>query len=73
MRRIKHQTNMQKIIIGVVMLCRSGQGRYGNLVEEFQNDFTKGNDNYLSKTTEAYNFLITYKTTHSNPETRLVD
>ena len=54
-------------------MCRSGQGRYGNLVEEFQNDFTKGNDNYLSKTTEVYNFLITYKTTHSNPETRLVD
>ena len=30
--------------LGVAMLCGSDRGRYRNLVEELQNNFTKGND-----------------------------
>ena len=55
------------------MLCGADQERYSKLVEELQNYFTKGRDNYPVKKTEAYNLLVNYKMTHSNPETRIVD
>ena len=32
--------------LGVVMIFRSDRGRYGKLVEELQNVFTKGNADY---------------------------
>ena len=56
----------------VAMLCGDNWGRYGNLVEELQKYFTKGNENYPADTTEALNLLATYKTSY-NPPTILVD
>ena len=58
--------------LGVAMLCGADQGRYGNLVEELQNDFTKGNRNYPANTTKAYNLLLNYNISNNTP-TRLVD
>ena len=55
------------------MLCRDDWGRYSKMVEELQNYFTKGNDDCSSDTTDAYNFLVNYNTTHSKPATILVD
>ena len=54
------------------MLCRAVRGRYDKLMEELQNNFTKGNKKYPANMTEAYNLLVKYKTNQSNPETRLV-
>ena len=42
------------------------------LVEELQNDSTKGNGGYPVDTTEAYNLFIKYKTSYK-PPTILVD
>ena len=43
--------------LGVAMICGDKQGRYINMVEDLQNKFTKGNDNYPANTAEAYNPL----------------
>ena len=37
--------------LGVTMICGSDQVRYGKMVEELQNDFTKGNNDYPTNTT----------------------
>ena len=55
------------------MLCGSDRGRCGNQVEGLQNNFTEGNYNYHFDMKEAYNIIVNYKTTHSKPETNLVD
>ena len=34
------------------MVCRADLGRYRKLVEELQNYFTKGSENYPANTTE---------------------
>ena len=54
------------------MLYGDYQRRYRKLVEELQNDFTKGNGNQPENTTDENNLLINYKTSY-NPPTRLVD
>ena len=59
--------------LGVSMMCGYDQGIYSNLVKELQNNFTKGNGDYPSNTEKVYNLLVKYKTTQSNPKTRLLD
>ena len=54
------------------MLYGDYQRRYRKLVEELQNDFTKGNGNQPENTTDENNLLIIYKPSY-NPPTRLVD
>ena len=54
------------------MLYGSNQEIYIKLVEELQNYFAKGNDNYPSNAKEAYNLLVNYKTSFK-PATILVD
>ena len=58
--------------LGVMMLCGADRGRYGKLVEELQNDFTKGNNYCPTNMTEAYNLLVNYKMFYK-PPTRLAD
>ena len=43
------------------------------MVEELKKYFTKVNEGYPAVTMEAYNHLLHYKTSQSNPATRLVD
>ena len=44
------------------MLYGADQGRYGKMLEELQNDFTKGNDDCPADVTDTYNLLVNYKT-----------
>ena len=58
--------------LGVAIICGAERGRYSKMVEELQNDFTKGNRNYPANTTKAYNLLLNYNISYNTP-TRLVD
>ena len=55
------------------MLCGDDQGRYRNLLEDLQNDSTRGNNDYTADTMDAYNLLVNYKTTQSKKDARLVE
>ena len=57
----------------VAMLCGADRGKYGKLVEELRNDFTKGGDYYPANLTEAYELLLNYKMSHSKLSARLMD
>jgi hypothetical protein len=43
------------------LLVRADRGRYGKLIEEVENDFLKGHDDYPKTPTEAYNLLVNYQ------------
>ena len=53
--------------LGAAMICGADQGRYVKLVEELQNDFTKGNGDYPANTLESYILLGNYKTSYELP------
>ena len=50
------------------MLCVAEQGICSKMVEELQNDFTEGDNEHPSNTTEVYKLFMKYKRTHPNPE-----
>ena len=39
----------------------SDRRRFGRLLENLENDFTAGNDNYPKTLTDAYNMLLEWK------------
>jgi hypothetical protein len=43
------------------LLVRADRERYGKLIEEIENDFLKGHDDYPRTPTEAYNLLVNYR------------
>lgn len=43
------------------LLVRADRGRYGKLIEEVENDFLKGHDDYPKTPTKAYNLLVNYR------------
>ena len=43
------------------------------MMEELQNDFAKGKDDYPVDIAEAYNLFVNYKMTHYNLAVRLVN
>jgi hypothetical protein len=43
------------------ILVRADKVRYGKLIEEVENDFLKGHDDYPKTPTEAYNLLVKYR------------
>jgi hypothetical protein len=49
----------KKFVHGI--LVRVDQSRYGKLIEEIENDFLKGHNNYPKNPTEAYNLVVNYK------------
>ena len=51
--------------LGTALMCRSDLARYGEIIEELQNYFTKVNDNYPKDMMEAIFLLMNYKQTHS--------
>jgi hypothetical protein len=51
---------IQEKTIAYGLLTRADRGRYGKLVEEVENDFLKGHDDYLKTPMEAYNLLVNY-------------
>jgi hypothetical protein len=53
----------KKVAYGI--LVRADRNRYGKLIEEIENDFLMGNNNYPETPTEAYNLLVNYKNYNS--------
>jgi hypothetical protein len=47
-------------------LVRADRGRYSRLIEEVENAFLKGNNDYPTNPTEAYNLLVNYQTYNKN-------
>jgi len=43
------------------ILVRADRSRYGKLIEEMENDFLKGNNDYPQTPTETYNLLVNYR------------
>jgi hypothetical protein len=48
------------------ILVRADRGRYGKLIEEIENDFLKGNNDYPKTPVEAYNLLVNYRHYNNN-------
>jgi hypothetical protein len=49
----------KKVTYGI--LVHADRGRYSKLIEEIENDYLMGNNNYPKTPTEAYNLLVNYK------------
>ncbi len=49
-----------------MVLVRADRGRYGKLIEEIENAFLKGNNDYPETPTEAYNLLVNYRNYNNN-------
>ncbi len=49
-----------KTIACGILVC-ADKVRYGKLIEEVENDFLKGHDDYPKTPTEAYNLLVNYR------------
>jgi shikimate kinase len=47
--------------VAYVLLVRADRERYGSLIEEIENDFLKGHDDYPKTPTKAYNLLVNYR------------
>jgi hypothetical protein len=45
----------------VAFLSASDKSRYGKVLEDLENDFMKGTNNYLKTLTSAYNLMVNYK------------
>jgi len=43
------------------LLVKADRERYGKLIEEIENDFLKGHDDYPKTPMEAYNLLVNYR------------
>ncbi len=52
---------IQNKTIAYGILVRVDRSRYGKLIEEIENDFVKGNNDYPETPTEAYNLLVNYR------------
>jgi hypothetical protein len=50
----------------VAYLSGSDKNRYGSLVEDLENDYTKGNNNYPETLNAAYNLVVNYRN-HQRP------
>jgi hypothetical protein len=47
--------------MAMAMLTAADVARYSRLLEDLDNDYTKGNNNYPHTVTEAYNLIINYR------------
>jgi hypothetical protein len=47
--------------IAMASLYTVDKQRYGKLLDELENDFTKGTDNYPDSVTKAYNLVVNHK------------
>jgi hypothetical protein len=52
------------------ILARADRSRYGKLIEEVENAFLKGRNDYPETPTEAYNLLVNYRNYATNPNKR---
>ena len=55
------ETTVRDIYLACAFVISSDLRRYGCLIEELENDYTKGNDNYPRNMVKAYQLLNKYK------------
>ena len=55
------ETEGTQSYLALAFLMESDQSRFGRLLENLENDFTAGNDNYPKTLTDAYNVLLEWK------------
>ena len=55
------ETTAREIYLACAFVISSDLRRYGCLIEELENDYTKGNDNYPRNMAKAYQLLNKYK------------
>ena len=55
------ETTAQEIYFSCAFVVNSDLKRYGRLIEELENYYTKGNDNYPRNMVKAYQLLNEYK------------
>ena len=58
----------KKIAYGILV---RDHGRYGKLIEEVENAYLKGSNDYPRTPTEAYNLLVNYRTYSANKRTAI--
>ena len=63
------ETTAREIYLACAFVINSNLRRYGRLIEELENDYTKGNDNYPRNMVKAYQLLNEY--TQWNPRVTL--
>ena len=51
----------EKRFLVMALLMATDKTRYGKLLEDLENDYTKGHDNYPVTVTGAYNLIVNYK------------
>lgn len=54
--------------MGVSLILKSDPKRYGNLVKEIQNDYTRGVGGYPKTLSEAYDIPVNYQSTYKKPK-----
>jgi hypothetical protein len=59
LKEARDKIHNKKVACGI--LVRVDRSRYGKLIENIENDFLKGHDNYPKMPTKAYNLLVNYK------------
>ena len=55
------ETTTREIYLACAFLINSDLRRYGRLIEELENEYTKGNDNYPRNMVKSYQLLNEYK------------
>ena len=55
------QENAKDVYLACAFLCQSDRKRYGRLLEELENDYTKVNSNYPTDLVTAYRMISEYK------------
>jgi len=65
-QRASAREKIQNKTIAYGILVRADRSRYGKLIEEIENDYLKGNNDYPKTPTEAYNLLVNYRSYNHN-------
>ena len=55
------QENAKYMYLACAFLCQSDRKRYGRLLEELENNYTKEKSNYPTDLVTAYRMIIEYK------------
>ena len=58
--------------LAMSFLAKADRNRYGQKIEDLENDFSQGQDNYPKTVSAAYSLLINWKQEHLNAHTMRV-
>jgi hypothetical protein len=60
-QKLDVNSSASELYQATMFLHQSDRRQYGKLLEELENDFTKGNDDYPQTLVKAYHLLCKYK------------